>query len=74
MKFSILIPTFNRVNYLKDAVLSVINQRHVDFEVVVIDNASTDGLSAFLDSMLCSKEWNFKLFSIHEKYRFISFL
>ena len=48
MKFSILIPTFNRVNYLKDAVLSVINQRHVDFEVVVIDNASTDGTDVMM--------------------------
>lgn len=43
MKFSIIIPTYNRVNYLRDAILSVVGQRYVDFEIIVIDNASTDG-------------------------------
>jgi len=42
MKFSIIIPTYNRVDFLKEAILSVLNQQNVDFEIVVIDNASTD--------------------------------
>lgn len=42
MKFSIIIPTYNRVDFLKEAILSVLNQQNVDFEVIVIDNASTD--------------------------------
>ena len=42
MKFSIIIPTFNRSHFLKEAILSVLNQHNVDFEIIVIDNASTD--------------------------------
>jgi len=42
MKFSIIIPTFNRADLLKQAVLSVLNQQNINFEVIVIDNASTD--------------------------------
>ena len=42
MKFSIIIPTYNRVDFLKEAILSVLNQQNVDFEIIVIDNASTD--------------------------------
>ncbi|MEI8631926.1 glycosyltransferase family 2 protein [Vibrio sp. PP-XX7] len=42
MKFSVIIPTYNRVNLLQEAILSVLNQQNVDFEIVVIDNASTD--------------------------------
>jgi glycosyltransferase involved in cell wall biosynthesis len=37
-----MIPTYNRAFFLKEAILSVLNQQNVDFEIVVIDNASSD--------------------------------
>jgi glycosyltransferase involved in cell wall biosynthesis len=40
--FSIIIPTFNSDNTLNGALLSILNQKFVDFEVLIIDNLSTD--------------------------------
>lgn len=40
--FSVIIPTFNRANKLPKSLNSVINQTFADFEVIIIDNGSTD--------------------------------
>jgi glycosyltransferase involved in cell wall biosynthesis len=42
MRFSILIPTFNRANLLGQAIDSALAQTHSDREIVVIDDGSTD--------------------------------
>lgn len=39
---SIIIPNFNRAHYLKEALASVINQSYSNWEVIVIDDGSTD--------------------------------
>lgn len=41
-KLSILIPTYNREKFIKDALESVLNQPFSDFEIICCDNASTD--------------------------------
>jgi len=43
MKFSILIPTHDQRDTVVEAVASALAQEHGDFEVVVSDDASTDG-------------------------------
>lgn len=40
--FSILMPTHNKARYIKDAIESVQNQTFRDFELVIIDDKSTD--------------------------------
>jgi len=40
---SIIIPTFNREFLLKQAIDSVLNQTFDDFEIIIVDNYSTDG-------------------------------
>lgn len=40
--FSVIIPTYNRSKLLKIALDSVINQTFTDFEIIVIDDHSTD--------------------------------
>ena len=40
---SICIPTYNRRDYLKQALASVFAQTYKDYEVVVVDDGSTDG-------------------------------
>ncbi len=42
-RISILIPTYNRARYLADALESALAQDYPNYEVVVSDNASTDG-------------------------------
>lgn len=40
---SIIIPVFNRVDFLVDAVNCAVNQTYENLEVIIIDNKSTDG-------------------------------
>jgi glycosyltransferase involved in cell wall biosynthesis len=41
-RFSICIPTFNRATFLKETIQSAQNQKYDDFEIVVVDDGSTD--------------------------------
>jgi glycosyltransferase involved in cell wall biosynthesis len=43
MRVSVVIPTFNCVQYLPEAIESVFAQTHVPHEVIVVDDGSTDG-------------------------------
>jgi glycosyltransferase involved in cell wall biosynthesis len=42
-KVSVIIPTYNRLPMLKEAVNSVLAQDFEDFELIVVDDGSTDG-------------------------------
>lgn len=41
-KLSVLIPTFNYARYLPEAIESVLSQTFADFELLIVDDASTD--------------------------------
>ncbi len=42
-KVSVIIPTYNRLPMLKEAVDSILTQDFEDFELIVVDDGSTDG-------------------------------
>jgi glycosyltransferase involved in cell wall biosynthesis len=42
-KVSVCIPTYNRMDYLVETLESVFTQSYRDFEVVIVDDGSTDG-------------------------------
>ncbi len=46
---SIIIPTYNRAAYLDEALASVFQQDFEDYEVIVIDDGSTDGTRAVIE-------------------------
>ncbi|MFN5417914.1 MAG: glycosyltransferase family 2 protein [Flavobacteriia bacterium] len=42
MKFSIIIPTYNRAHIVEKTLKSVFNQTYKNYEIIVVDNCSTD--------------------------------
>jgi len=48
--FSVVIPTFNRLNVLSRSIDSVLNQTYGNFELIVVDNGSTDNTQQWLAS------------------------
>lgn len=49
MKVSILVPTFNRSNLLRDCLRSIINQSYKNIEIIVINDASPDNTDSVID-------------------------
>ena len=47
-KVSVIIPTYNRANYLSRAIDSVFDQTYQDFEVIVVDDGSMDNTKEVL--------------------------
>lgn len=48
---SVIIPTYNRAQLTKNAVMSVLGQSYDDFEVIVIDDGSTDDTESVITSI-----------------------
>src|SRR6266516_320914 len=55
-KVSVVIPTYNRVDLLRPAIVSVLNQTFQDFEIIIVDDGCTDStsdlVSAFNDARI----------------------
>jgi glycosyltransferase involved in cell wall biosynthesis len=51
MDFSICIPVFNREKLVLRALRSCLNQAGPDFEIIVVDDGSTDGTAAAVESV-----------------------
>jgi len=47
-QISVILPVYNGLNYLKDAISSLLNQTVSDYEIIVCDDASIDGSISYL--------------------------
>jgi glycosyltransferase involved in cell wall biosynthesis len=48
---SICIPTYNRKDYLKETIESILNQTYKDYEIVIVDDGSTDGTEEMVKNL-----------------------
>ena len=53
---SILIPVFNRENFIEECIRSALTQTYTNIEVVVVDNASNDGTWAICERIATSDQ------------------
>jgi glycosyltransferase involved in cell wall biosynthesis len=50
VRFSILVPVYNREKYVRQAIESVLSQAYSDRELIVVDDGSTDGSAKVIKS------------------------
>ncbi|MDR3272383.1 MAG: glycosyltransferase [Flavobacteriaceae bacterium] len=67
MKFSILTANFNNGKYFKDCFKSIVNQTYQDFEVIIVDDCSTDDSIRQIESLITSDE-RFKLYKNEKNF------
>src|SRR5436190_10934974 len=55
-RVSVGIPVYNGERFLKGAIDSLLSQRFTDFEILISDNASTDGTQAICEEYVANDQ------------------
>ena len=51
IKYSIVLPTLNGIEYLPTCVETIISQNYTDYELLISNNCSDDGTSEYLETL-----------------------
>lgn len=68
MRFSVIIPLYNKAAYVERAVKSVLSQTFDDYELIIVDDGSTDGSA---DIIMQMEENDRQLSDLKSKCRFV---
>lgn len=58
MKLSIIIPAYNVEMYISNTLYSLINQTNNDFEIIIINDGSTDGTKTKVENIFLENKFN----------------
>lgn len=50
-RLSIVLPTYNHLHYLPASIQSILTQTFTDFELIIVNDGSTDGTREYLDTL-----------------------
>ena len=64
--FSIIVPNYNNSEYIKKSLGSIISQTFIDYELIIIDDVSTDNSVNIINEIIKEKD-NIKFFPLKEK-------
>lgn len=69
MKVSIILSVYNKKKYLEKCINSILNQRYQNFELIIVDDGSTDGSSKIIDDY---KSIDKRIIALHKKNEGVS--
>ena len=59
---SVIVPNYNYANYLKERLASILCQTFQDFELIILDDKSTDGSKEIIEELFKESNEIFKRF------------
>lgn len=57
--FSVIIPTYNRAAFIEETIQSVLEQSYPHYEIIVVDNCSTDNTAELLEPFIRARQIQF---------------
>ena len=52
MRFSVIVPIYNKAPYVEKAIRSIFDQTFRDFDLIVVDDGSTDGSDKIVEKLI----------------------
>ena len=67
-KISVIIPLFNAERFIRQCLISVLASKFTDYEVIVVDDCSTDNSVAEVEKLLPHFDGRLKILSTEKKF------